>query len=304
MAKVNSDPKPAPSVHPSSRLGPGCSVGAGSIIGAGVTAGRECVIGDYVILEGAIAAGDDVFIGSHSCLEGAIRLAARTRIGAQCSIQGSAERPTEIREGAILGPHSTVQPGVIIGEHAVLEAGAVVSRNVPACAVVAGNPARILRYVSTTPQPAAVYASNTETSVTPTSVSGVTLHRLPLIEDLRGTLSFGEVERHVPFSVKRYFLTFDVAGEEVRGEHAHHRLEQFLISVHGRLHIAADDGRNREEFILDRPNLGVYLPPMTWGVQYRFSPGAVLLGLCSDYYQPEDYIREYTDFLRLKSASR
>jgi dTDP-4-dehydrorhamnose 3,5-epimerase-like enzyme len=102
--------------------------------------------------------------------------------------------------------------------------------------------------------------------------------------------------------VKRYFLTFDVASEEVRGEHAHRRLHQFAICVSGRLHIFADDGRNREEFILDRPTLALHLPPMVWGVQYRFSPGAVLMVLCSDYYDPGDYIRDYSQFLELSTA--
>jgi UDP-2-acetamido-3-amino-2,3-dideoxy-glucuronate N-acetyltransferase len=67
--------------------------------------------------------------------------------------------------------------------------------------------------------------------------------------------------------------------------------------VHGRVHILADNGQVREEFILDRPNVGLHLPPMIWGVQYRFSPGAVLLVLCSDLYDPGDYIRDYSSFL-------
>ena len=57
------------------------------------------------------------------------------------------------------------------------------------------------------------------------------------------------------------------------------------------------DGTNRRELLLDQPSLGLYLPPMTWGIQYKFSPDAMLLVLASDYYDPEDYIRKYEDFL-------
>jgi dTDP-4-dehydrorhamnose 3,5-epimerase-like enzyme len=170
-------------------------------------------------------------------------------------------------------------------------------------AVVAGNPAQIVRYCA---PPAAVPQARASAGApgVATEVPGVTLHELPLHEDLRGNLTFGEGQRHVPFPVKRYFLTFSVTSEEVRGEHAHRRLEQFLVCVHGRVHIAADDGRAQADFLLDRPNLGIYIPPMIWSVQYRFSADAVLLGLCSDYYDAEDYIRDYAEFLDLASRPR
>jgi dTDP-4-dehydrorhamnose 3,5-epimerase-like enzyme len=240
------------------------------------TIGDGSVIGPYAVIRGANL-GANCTVGSHASVEGAIQIGDLVEIGI-CAV---------------------VLPEVSIGERAVVEAGSVVTRNVPATAVVTGNPARIVRYVETITHPAVIRPADTRAAVVPTSVRGVTLHHLPLIEDLRGNLSFGEVEHHVPFPIKRYFLTFDVLNEEVRGEHAHRTLHQFLICVHGRLHILADDGRRREEFLLDRPTVAVHLPPMVWGVQYRFSPNAVLLVLCSDLYDPEDYIRDYSDFLRL-----
>ena len=129
------------------------------------------------------------------------------------------------------------------------------------------------------------------------------MHRLPLIEDLRGFLSFGEVTRQVPFEIKRYFLVFQVTSEKIRGEHAHRKLHQFLICVHGRCHIVADDGNNREEFMLDSPSVGIHLPPMVWSAQYRYSRDAVLLALVSDVYEPDDYIRDYSEFLRLRKKN-
>lgn len=67
--------------------------------------------------------------------------------------------------------------------------------------------------------------------------------------------------------------------------------------------IIADDGMNREEFQLASPNQGLYLPPMTWGVQYQYSNDAVLLVFASEYYDPDDYIRDYQEFKRYSSKS-
>jgi hypothetical protein len=69
--------------------------------------------------------------------------------------------------------------------------------------------------------------------------------------------------------------------------------------VHGSCHIVADDGVSRQEFVLDRPEVGVYIPPLVWAVQYKYSPDAVLLVLASDPYDPADYIRNYSAFLEI-----
>lgn len=137
-----------------------------------------------------------------------------------------------------------------------------------------------------------------ESAPIPTRVKGVTLHRLPDFNDTRGLLSICEFTRCVPFEVRRYFVV-SAAADACRGSHAHHKLHQFLSCIHGQCHAIADDGGTREEFVLDSPSLGLYLPPMTWGTQYRFSPGAVLLVLASDVFEDADYICEYDEFLRL-----
>jgi hypothetical protein len=133
--------------------------------------------------------------------------------------------------------------------------------------------------------------------VQPSSVSGVSLHVLPLFGDLRGELSVGEFEKDVPFSPKRYFLVFGVASTKVRGEHAHRACHQFLICVRGACSVLADDGTRCQEFRLDHPRLGLYLPPLVWAVQYKFSLDAVVLVFASQLYDPADYIRDYDDFL-------
>jgi dTDP-4-dehydrorhamnose 3,5-epimerase-like enzyme len=135
-----------------------------------------------------------------------------------------------------------------------------------------------------------------------TAVRGVTLHHLVRVEDLRGTLSAGEFEAHVPFIPRRYFMVFDVPGKDVRGEHAHRQCHQFLVCARGSVAVVSDDGQTSEEVTLDAPNLGLYLPPMTWATQYKYSPDALLLVFASDLYDPADYIRDYDEFLALASA--
>jgi len=138
--------------------------------------------------------------------------------------------------------------------------------------------------------------------ISQTSVAGVTLHQLPCITDVRGALTVGEVERDIPFTVKRYFMVFDVPSVKIRGEHAHRICQQFLICVHGNCCVIADDGQHREEFELDRPNMGLYIPPMVWDVQYKFSEDTILLVLASHHYDSADYIRDYSEFKRIIAA--
>ena len=132
--------------------------------------------------------------------------------------------------------------------------------------------------------------------MTNTAVAGVTIHRMVLVEDLRGTLSAAEVGTHVPFAPTRYFIVFDVPGKDVRGEHAHRHCQQFLVCVRGSVTVVVDDGANSEEIVLDEPNVGLYLPPLVWAIQYRYSADALLLVLASDPYDPDDYIRDYDAF--------
>lgn len=131
------------------------------------------------------------------------------------------------------------------------------------------------------------------------TASHTLLYDLPLIKDPRGSLSVGEFGKSIPFEAKRYFVVFDVPTGEVRGEHAHRECHQFLICVKGSCSVITDDGSNRQEFVLDKPNVGAYLPPMTWGVQYNYSSDAVLLVFASHYYDDADYIRNYDEFLEL-----
>ena len=129
------------------------------------------------------------------------------------------------------------------------------------------------------------------------------LVELPNVIDARGNLTVGEFGRHVPFDAKRYFIVYQVPLVEVRGEHAHRDCHQFLVCVRGRMSVVGDDGRQRRQYVLDRPNLGFYMPPMTWGGQFDYSPDAVLLVFASHAYDAGDYIRDYAEFRRLAGVS-
>jgi hypothetical protein len=123
------------------------------------------------------------------------------------------------------------------------------------------------------------------------------------VTDARGALTVGEVASELPFQPERYFIVFDVPSLELRGEHAHKECHQFLICVHGSCRVLIDDGVNRCEVTLDRPDLGVHMPPMIWGTQYRYSRDATLFVFASQAYRADDYIRDYASFAELAALA-
>lgn len=179
-------------------------------------------------------------------------------------------------------------------------------RSVPPNAIVEGNPAQVVGYVNNLdkgklPEPRHFDVQNLGSLQRPARipllVGESTLYLMRRITDSRGALTVGEVPAEVPFSPARYFVTFDVPSVELRGEHAHRHCKQFLICVHGSVRILLDDGARRCEVTLDRPDMGVYMPEMIWGTQYRHSVDTVLLVFASRPYEPEDYLRTYDDFI-------
>ena len=224
-------------------------------------------------------------------------------VGANAVLLGADgnSNPAFVERDATIGANATILPGVVIGAGARVAPGAVVTRSVPPLAIVEGNPAQITGYVNTHPQHPVFETTLAEAPcILPTRVPGVTYHVLTLAADLRGSLSAGEIERDVPFAVKRYFLVFDVPTSETRGEHAHIHCKQFLVAVRGCIRVVVDDGQVRQEFALEQPDRGLYIPPMVWGIQYRYTPDAVLLVLASEHYDASDYIRHYDQFLKYR----
>jgi UDP-2-acetamido-3-amino-2,3-dideoxy-glucuronate N-acetyltransferase len=131
------------------------------------------------------------------------------------------------------------------------------------------------------------------------NVSAVRVYRLPVVKEPRGSLSYAQYGELLPFIPIRYFIVFDVPEGQARGGHAHRTVEQFLVCVKGRVTVTVDDGRSRDEVLLDNPALGVYIPPHIWATQQKYSSDAVLLVLSSEAYDPDEYIRDYEEFLRV-----
>ncbi len=121
--------------------------------------------------------------------------------------------------------------------------------------------------------------------------------KLPKITDLRGNLTFIEGENHIPFAVQRVFYLYDVPTGESRGAHAHKQLEQFLVCLSGSFDVVLDDGRASKTIHLNRPWVGLYIPPMIWAAEVNFDPGSVCLVLTSHRYDEADYYRDYDQFL-------
>jgi dTDP-4-dehydrorhamnose 3,5-epimerase-like enzyme len=136
------------------------------------------------------------------------------------------------------------------------------------------------------------------------SLSDVKIINLPKISDRRGNLTFIEGNRHVPFEIKRVYYLYDVPSGESRGGHAHKRLHQFIIAVSGSFDVILDDGFERMRYHLNRPYYGLYIPPMIWRELDNFSSGAVCLVLASEFYDEDDYIRDYESFKKMAREKR
>ena len=270
-------------------LGEDCNVCDGVFIENDVVIGNRVTIKNGVQVWDGITLEDDVFIGPNATF---------TNDKLPRSKQSFSLARTIVRQGASVGANATILPGVTIGRNAMVGAGSVVTSNVPPNAIVAGNPARIRDYVKTSSVAPAADPIQDESPHTETLLGGVTVTTLPLVLDMRGSLSVAEFDKNLPFTPKRFFTVFNVPSERVRGEHAHKTLHEFLVCLQGACSVMVDDGKNRREVRLDKPNIGIYVPPMVWVTHYKYSKDAILLVIASDNYDPADYIRDYDEYLQ------
>jgi hypothetical protein len=126
---------------------------------------------------------------------------------------------------------------------------------------------------------------------------------LPKIAEARGNLTFIEGGRHVPFDIKRVYYLYDVPGGAERGGHAHKDLHQLIVAMSGSFDIVLDDGREKKRFHLNRSYFGLYVCPMIWREMDNFSSGSVCLVLASQLYDPDDYYRDYAEFIKALSSA-
>lgn len=271
--------------------------------------GSGCNICAHVLIENDVVIGDNVTIKSGVQIWDGVRIEDEAFIGPNVTFTNdrfprSKKYPdifleTIVGVGASIGANATILPGVQIGAEAMIGAGAVVTKNVPPYAIVKGNPGVITGYVDACQSSIGfddTVGRENSTNESNLGVGDCVLYQLPLVHDMRGDLSVVEYEKHIPFVPQRCFWVFDVPSTEIRGEHAHKTLHEYLICIRGSLSVVVDDGVVRKELVLDKPNVGLYLPPKVWRVHYKYSQDAVLLAFASAPYDPGDYLRNYAEF--------
>lgn len=125
-----------------------------------------------------------------------------------------------------------------------------------------------------------------------------TIQKFNVLGDERGKLIALESDKQVPFEIKRVFYIYGTHPETPRGNHSHYRTKQFLIAVNGSCKVTLDNGKAKKTFSLDKPSIGLFQDALIWGSMHDFSSDCVLLVLADDFYDEDDYIRNYNKFLK------
>ncbi len=300
------------SIHPDARcsdnsIGHNSRVGPMAVVADGATIGENCHISGHTTVGNRAKIGDRVVVGSGARIGPDVTIRDDVSIGLNAVIDDSLDGAstvavrTTIDHGVSVGAGVVVLSGVHVGLGSIVRPGSVVTTDVPPKAIVRGNPAHIVGYVESSSRIMRhiedIGGLGTERP-TAVGVGSCEIWPLPRFADLRGSLVPVEFETDLPFVPQRMFFVFDVPGVDVRGEHAHRQCSQFLVAVHGSLSVVLDDGEDSTEIRLNTPDAGLLLPPGIWGIQYKFTPDAVLGVFTSLPYDADDYIRDYGDFLR------
>lgn len=133
-------------------------------------------------------------------------------------------------------------------------------------------------------------------------ISDCRLFEIRSFEDERGGLSVIETGSDISFNVKRLYYLYDTTVNLVRGVHAHKKLEQVIIAFSGVFEILLDDGNQKKKFILDRPNLGLYVSPGIWREVYTLKENGVCAVLASRVFEEDDYIHNYNEFIEFTKS--
>ncbi|NMH88326.1 sugar 3,4-ketoisomerase [Flavivirga algicola] len=121
------------------------------------------------------------------------------------------------------------------------------------------------------------------------------------IHNNAGNITVIENGHNIPFNVNRIYYLYDVPSGEARGGHAHYELEQFIVAASGSFDVILDDGLNRKRVSLNRPNLALHVVPGLWRELDNFSSGSICMVLASHAYDENDYIRDYSKFLKYRN---
>ncbi|CAA9200641.1 sugar 3,4-ketoisomerase [Flavobacterium collinsii] len=132
------------------------------------------------------------------------------------------------------------------------------------------------------------------------SVFECNLLYLKQIGDRNGHITAINNDIDLPFATKRIFYLYDIPGGESRGAHAHKQCHQFLVATSGSFEVLLDDGKTKRQVLLNRPDIGLHIPPGIWASEINFSSGSICLVFASHEYDESDYIRDYEDFLKFQ----
>ncbi|WP_323658107.1 sugar 3,4-ketoisomerase [Aliarcobacter butzleri] len=124
------------------------------------------------------------------------------------------------------------------------------------------------------------------------------LEEFKVLGDHRGQLVALEANRQIPFDVKRVFYIYGTQEGVPRGNHSHYKTKQFLVAVNGSCKVTLDNGKEKETFDLNKPNLGLFQDALIWGSMHDFSSDCVLMVLANEYYDASDYMNDYKIFLK------
>lgn len=127
---------------------------------------------------------------------------------------------------------------------------------------------------------------------------------LPKFDAISGSITSINGEQEIPFEIQRIYYLYDIPAAEERGGHAHKELVQLVVAASGSFDFVVDDGTTKKRFFLSQPNVGLLLPSGLWRTLENFSSGAICLVLASETYSEADYIRNYNEFLKLKSDGK
>lgn len=270
--------------------------------------GEDCNICDHTFIENDVIVGDRVTVKCGVQLWDATRVEDDVFIGPNATFTNdkfvrSQQHPDEycgayLEKGCSIGANATILPGIRVGKLAMVGAGSVVTQDIPAYAIVSGNPARIEGYVSNEAQMGKVTKDYAREIDDKEYFSGAKLIGLSQHSDIRGDLSVAEVEDNLPFQPQRIFTMYNVPNKYVRGEYALKNGTRLVVCQKGSVNVMFDDGENRRIIILDDPRKGLLLPPMVWSSFFKFTEDTILMTIASSKYNSDDYIRNYDDFLK------
>ena len=133
------------------------------------------------------------------------------------------------------------------------------------------------------------------------NLDNVKIIYLPKILDKRGNLSIIEEFKNIPFKIERTYWIYDVPGGEVRGGHAYKENQEFIVALSGSFDVILDDGKEKKTFSLNRSYYGLYVPKGLWREMNNFSTNSLALVLASTPYDTDDYIYDYSKFIKLNN---